>query len=112
MYKENNRKYIFTLPYSPESNGYIKNFNKQLRKMFREIFIRKNNLKWVDYLQICCDNNNTQYNRTTKHTPNTLWHPDLFYNNIQIKISKMHESMSSDILPQEIRMQARNNVKE
>ena len=68
MYKENNRKYKFTLPYSPESNGYIKNFNKQLRKMFREIFIRKNNLKWVDYLQICCDNNNTQYNRTTKNT--------------------------------------------
>ena len=39
-YKENDIKHIFTLPYAPESNGLIENFNKQLRKMMREIFIR------------------------------------------------------------------------
>ena len=36
--------------------------------MFREIFMRNNNLKWVYFLQICCDNKNTQYNRKTKST--------------------------------------------
>jgi hypothetical protein len=34
-YKENDIEYIFTLPYAPESNGLIENFNKQLRKMLR-----------------------------------------------------------------------------
>jgi transposase InsO family protein len=27
-YKENDIQYIFTLPYAPESNGLIENFNK------------------------------------------------------------------------------------
>ena len=84
-YKENNIKNIFTLPYAPESNGLIKNFNKQPRKMFRDIFIRNNNLKLVNCLQLCCDNKNTQYNGTTA---NTLWHKYSFYNNIQIKTKK------------------------
>ena len=43
-YRENNIKYMITLPYAPESNGLIKIVYKQLCKMFREIFIRNNNL--------------------------------------------------------------------
>ena len=80
--------------------------------MFSEIFIRNNYLKCIDYLQICCNNKNTQYNRTTKHTTNTLWHKDLIFNNIQIKTIRLPESMSNGISPQEIRNQARKNIEE
>ena len=61
----------------------IENFNKQLRKILRKISIRNNNLNWIDYLQICIDNKNAQYNKTTKHTPNQLWHRASFYNNVK-----------------------------
>jgi len=112
-YKENNIKYIFTLPYAPESNGLIENFNKQLRKMLREIFIRTNNLNWVDYLQICCDNKNTQYNKTTKHTPNQLWDPDSFYDNVKNKTRELPPSIAkSEATPEALRINARNNIKE
>ena len=49
--KENNMKYIFTFPYSTESNGLIENFNIQLGKMFRKFSIRNNNLKRVDIIR-------------------------------------------------------------
>ena len=112
-YKENNIKHIFTLPYAPESNGLIENFNKQLRKMLREIFIRNNNLKWVDYLQICCDNKNTQYNSTTKHTPNQLWAPDSFYDKVKNNNRELPPSLAkSEATPEAIRINARNNIRE
>ena len=111
-YKENDIKHIFTLPYAPESNGLIENFNKQLRKMMREIFIRTNSLNWLDYLQICCDNKNTQYNSTTKHSPNKLWAPDSFYNNVKNKTRELPASLATGVSPEDIRIQARNNIKE
>jgi len=110
-YKENDIQYIFTLPYAPQSNGLIENFNKQLRKMFREIFIRTNSLRWVEYLQICCDNKNTQFNKTTKHSPNTLWNEDSFYTNVKNKTRELPPSMK-DVTPEAIRIQARENIKE
>ena len=64
-------------------------------------------MKWIDYLQICCDNKNTQCNKITKHTPNTLWHKDSF-----IIIFKSRQSMSTGISPQEIRIQAQHHIKE
>ena len=111
-YKDHNIEYIFTLPYAPQSNGLIENFNKQLRKMLREIFVRNNNLKWVDYLQICCDNKNTQYNKTTKHSPNTLWNEDSFYTNVKNINRELPPSLATGISPEAIRIQARNNIKE
>ena len=111
-YRQNNIKYIFTLPYAPESNGLIENFNKQLRKMFRELFIRNNNLNWVDYLQICCDNKNTQYNRTTKHAPNKLWNQDSFYDNVKNRIDVPQVISPTGITPEEIRIQARENIRD
>ena len=110
-YKENDIKHIFTLPYAPESNGLIENFNKQLRKMMREIFIRTNSLNWLDYLQICCDNKNTQYNSTTKHSPNKLWAPDSFYNNVKNKTRELPASLATGVSPEDIRIQARENIK-
>ena len=107
-YKENGIKYIFTLPYAPESNGLIENFNKQLRKMIREIFIRNNNLNWLDYLQVCIDNKNTQFNKTTKHTPNQLWHTDSFYHNVKNNVV----AVPNDNTIEASRLEAAENIKE
>ena len=51
--------------------------------MMREIFIRTNNLNWVDYLQQIIDSKNETYNSTIKAKPNLIWHPDSFYNNVK-----------------------------
>ena len=110
-YKQNGIQHIFTLPYAPESNGLIENFNKQLRKMMREIFIRTNDLNWVDYLQLLCDNKNTQYNSTTKHIPNTLWNPDSFYTNVKNKTRELPPSLATGFKPEDVRIQARENIK-
>ena len=110
-YKENDIKYIFTLPYAPESNGLIKNFNKQLRKMFREIFIRTNDLNWVHYLQICCDSKNSQFNKTTKHTANELWNQDSFYDNVKTREAAPAQNIALNNSPEGIRIQARENIK-
>jgi hypothetical protein len=71
--KENNIKWSNTLSYTPQSNGKIENFNSQLRKMLREIFIRTNDTNWTNYLQTCCNNKNTQRNSTIKARPIDVW---------------------------------------
>jgi hypothetical protein len=71
--KQHNVKYINTLSYSPQSNGLIENFNKQLRKILREMSVRTKSLNWVDNLQSACDSKNAMVNSTTKYAPNKLW---------------------------------------
>ena len=90
--------------YAPESNGSIENLNKQLRKMFWEVFIRINIWKWTDCLQTCFDSNNAQYNRAIKHTPNKLWHPDSLYNNLQNITRHLLLSIVTNFKPKTIRI--------
>jgi len=71
--KEQNIVYIKTLSYSPESNGVVEGKNKIVRKILREIMIRKNSRNWTNYLQICAELMNTQRNGTTKENPNDIW---------------------------------------
>ena len=71
--EQNNIKWINTLSYSPQSNGLIENFNKQLRKMLRELMIRHNNLIWYNQLDLCCSIKNRQKNGTTKKRPIDVW---------------------------------------
>ena len=109
--REQNIKPVYSLPYSPESNGLIENFNKQLRKMMREIFIRTNNLNWVDYLQQIIDNKNETYNSTIKAKPNLIWHPDSFYNNVKNRTREQLlnlEHFDNDVL----REQTSKNIRE
>ena len=73
--KEHNIKYINTLSYSPQSNGLIENMNAQVRKILREISIRKKSLNWIDYLYDVCENKNSSRSSNTKYTPNQLWKP-------------------------------------
>jgi hypothetical protein len=81
--------------------------------MMREIFIRTNDLNWLDYLQICCDNKNSQYNKTTKHTPDSLWNPDSFYDRVKNNTRELPPSLAKEeATPEAIRINARNNIKE
>ena len=111
--KEQHIKPIFSLPYSPESNGLIENFNKQLRKMMREIFIRDNNLNWIDNLQLLIDNKNESYNSTIKAKPNLIWNQDSFYDNVKHRQNNQEEEEENDeVTPETIRKETVNNIRE
>ena len=105
-------KPVYSLPYSPESNGLIENFNKQLRKMMRDIFIRNNNLNWVDYLQDMVNNKNESYNSTIKAKPNYIWTEDNFYNNVKNRQQNPEPAEEEGITPETIRKETVNNIRE
>jgi hypothetical protein len=75
--KEHDIKHIRTTSYTPQSNGMIEGFNRIVRDILREIFVRNNNLKWVPYLQTVCDNRNTTFVSTIKARPIDLYKPNL-----------------------------------
>jgi hypothetical protein len=110
--RDQNIKPVFSLPYSPESNGLIENFNKQLRKMMREIFIRNNNLNWIDNLQLMIDNKNETYNSTIKAKPNYIWNQDNFYTNVKNRQDEEEEEEGEGITPETIRKETVNNIRE
>ena len=70
--KENDIVCIKTLSYTPTANCLVEGKNKVIRKILREIMIRKNCQNWVNYLQTCSDNMNSRRNGTTKQTPKSL----------------------------------------
>ena len=76
LFNEYGIKGINTKSYSPQSNGLIENLNKQIRKIIREVFLRTNNLNWVDYLKDIQDNKNKNYNSKIKAVPYDLFHND------------------------------------
>jgi hypothetical protein len=49
------------------------NFNKYLRKIILEIFIRTNDLNWIDYLDDCIYNRNHSKQNTIKFIPADVW---------------------------------------
>jgi hypothetical protein len=73
--EEHNIKQIFTPSHSPTSNALVENFNKYLRKIIREIFIRTNDLNWIDYLDDCVYNRNHSKQNTIKFIPADVWSP-------------------------------------
>jgi transposase InsO family protein len=66
---------VFSLPYSPTTQGKVERMNGELRRKIKEGFIRNNNLNWVDHLEEYVDNINNQRHGTTQYTPNELWSP-------------------------------------
>ena len=57
-------KQVFTLSYTPRSNGLVENLNNQIRKILREMFLRNNNTIWYDKLELVAKNKNNQKNST------------------------------------------------
>ena len=68
-------KQVFTLSYTPQSNGLVENLNNQIRKILREMFLRNNNTIWYDKLELVAKNKNNQKNSTIKNPPIAVWHP-------------------------------------
>lgn len=88
---EHKVKFVNTQSYSPQSNGLVENFNRQLRRIIRELFIRNKSLNWVDDLQTAVNSKNGMINETTQHTPNELYLKPLSqdnHNNVSERIQQ------------------------
>ena len=68
-------KLIYTKSYTPTTNGLIENFNKFLRKMIFEGFVRTNSKNWVDHLTDYLYNRNHTKHSVTKQKPASIWKP-------------------------------------
>lgn len=68
-------KMIYTKSYTPTTNGLIENFNKYLRKMIFEGFVRTNSKNWVNYLDDYLYNRNHTKHSVTKQKPISIWKP-------------------------------------
>ena len=71
--EEHDIKMVHTLTYTPTGNALIENFNKYLRKMINEGFVRYNSLYYVNHLQEYCNNRNDMKHTVTKKKPKDVW---------------------------------------
>ena len=71
----NKMELVFNKTYSPTGNGLIENFNKYLRKLINETFVRHNNLNWVNSLDDCLYNRNHTKHSHIKMLPAEVWKP-------------------------------------
>jgi hypothetical protein len=71
--ENNDMKLIHTLSYTPTGNALVENFNKYLRKMINEGFIRYNTLNWFSHLQEYVNNRNDTKHTVTKKKPQDIW---------------------------------------
>ena len=71
--EKHNVKMVHTLTYTPTGNALVENFNKYLRKMINEGFIRYNSLNYVNHLQEYCNNRNDMKHTVTKKKPKDIW---------------------------------------
>jgi hypothetical protein len=99
---EKDIKHIRTTSYSPQSNGMIEGFNRIVRKILREIFVRNNNLKWVQYLNDVCENRNTTFVSTIKARP-----IDIYRSNLGTRFKKMQ----NDKVIKNVKANAENEIK-
>ena len=66
---------VYNKTYSPTGNALVENFNKYLRKLLNEGFIRKNRLKWVESLDDYLYNRNHTKHSHIKMLPADVWKP-------------------------------------
>ena len=64
---------VFNKTYSPTGNALVENFNKYLRKLINEGFIRNNNLNWVKSLNDYLYNRNHTKHSGIKMLPAEVW---------------------------------------
>lgn len=66
---------VFNQTHSPTGNSLVENFNKYLRKMINEGFVRLNNLNWVEHLDDYVYNRNHTKHKLIKFIPADVWKP-------------------------------------
>ena len=71
--KEKHIKLIHTVSHSPTQNALIENFNGSLRRLIRANFVRRNDLNWIEDLEMLVKNYNSKKHRTTKYIPDEIW---------------------------------------
>jgi hypothetical protein len=72
LLKSKGIKQIFSLPYTPQSNGQVERFNQTLKRQLRMILISQGTKDWNTYIQQVCDNYNNSVQNTTKRTPDSI----------------------------------------
>lgn len=72
LLKKHNVKQILSTSHTPQSNGQIENFNKQLKRLIRMSMTATKKNDWPNYLQKLIDNYNNSVHSTTSYVPNVL----------------------------------------
>jgi len=70
---EHDVKLVYTPTYNPTGNALVENFNKYLRKMINEGYIRYGALNYISHLQEYCNNRNDMKHSVTKKKPKDVW---------------------------------------
>jgi len=63
---------IFSLSYTPQSNGQVERFNGTLKRLIKKNILIDNNKNWVGMLNLLVKNYNNSKQTTTKHTPEEI----------------------------------------
>ncbi len=63
---------IFSLSYTPQSNGNIERFNGTLKKLIKKNILIDNNKNWVAMVNLLVKNYNNSKQATTKYTPEEI----------------------------------------
>ena len=63
---------IFSLSYTPQSNGQIERFNGTLKRLIKKNILIDNNKNWVAMLNLLVKNYNNSKQATTKYTPEEI----------------------------------------
>ena len=74
--KEHNIKQRFIRSQTPQANGVVERKNQEVRKILRDLMLKNNTLKWIDYLDEIEYNLNHTYVDTIKTTPDEIWSSD------------------------------------
>ena len=107
--RQNNIQLVFTLSHTPTSNGLIENFNKFLRKILKETYVRNNNLNWIDHLEDALYNRNHSKQMTIKNYPYLIWTPT----RVALRNPARRRIRKDDILtPNETKQRVSENIKE
>ena len=102
LMKKEGIKQVFSLPYTPQSNGQVEKFNGVLKGVINKA--RYNNdegYNWVKDLDVFVDNYNNSINATTNKTPNDIAEQSAEENSvIRDRIYKRVERKAKADMPQ------------
>ena len=86
-------KQILSTSHTPQSNGQIENFNKQLKRLIRMTMTATKRKDWPDYLYELVTNYNNNIHSTTGYIPNEL------HNNTEPNVLKQtHDNIKNKVL--------------
>lgn len=86
-------KQILSTSHTPQSNGQIENFNKQLKRLIKMNMTVTKDRNWPSYLQQLVSNYNNSVHSTTGFTPNYL-----HSQNDKLSLQKAHDNIEKKVL--------------